>query len=183
MATKNSLWIAWRNGRIVSINRNEKDMRGQCVGTLFPRVNFNLLWRCRGMDINSYEINNGEIEIHGVRIVSRYNEIDELKEMIAFCEIAERFHLSRYIKRIFYDSKVSVCAFECYVPMQIGDPIYQHYVGSGCNDYSVFIVWHDLLPSGGINEHLRRRPICFGGCVYGSSSRNNSIGSTRALSK
>jgi len=75
-------------------------------------------------DCNDYEIKDGEIEVHGIRIASRYNEIDELNEMTAFCGLAEKFHLKRYIKRIFYNSKTSVCIFKTYIPLQENDPVF-----------------------------------------------------------
>lgn len=54
---------------------------------------------------------HGEITAHGITLVSRHGSLRELKELIAFAELAHADGIARYISTVFYDSGCCMATF------------------------------------------------------------------------
>ena len=64
------------------------------------------------------------INYQGITLSSRYDDLEELSEMIHFCEAGKIAGLNPYLKSLNYNSKSGYCHFETVLPMQKNDPIF-----------------------------------------------------------
>lgn len=71
-----------------------------------------------------YQTTDGAITVHGVRLVSRYGSLSELRQMIDFVERAKAAWVARYVKEVFYDGKSCCASFEFHVKPETGDPVF-----------------------------------------------------------
>lgn len=65
----------------------------------------------------------GALLAHGIELISRHGILREMKEMLAFAELAGRSWVRRYLKGVHYDSGANIAEFEFFVEPEEFDPI------------------------------------------------------------
>lgn len=81
----------------------------------------------------------GKIIVYGIELTSRYEKLYELKEMIAFAEIAYDTGVAKYIKEVFYDTKACVASFTFHCgEINCHDPIYDRVLFAASHSLSQF---------------------------------------------
>lgn len=66
----------------------------------------------------------GGINAHGIWLESRHGRLNELREMIAFAELAHSKGLARYVAATFYDSAGAVALVKFHIAPRVCDPVF-----------------------------------------------------------
>lgn len=66
----------------------------------------------------------GGINVHGIWLESRHGRLNELREMLAFAEMAHARGLARYVAAIFYDSNGAEAMIKFHITPQVFDPVF-----------------------------------------------------------
>lgn len=67
---------------------------------------------------------HGDIEVHGIWLESRHGRLTELREMLAFAELAQAQGVARYVAGVFYDSNGAVARVKFHITPQAFDPVF-----------------------------------------------------------
>lgn len=66
----------------------------------------------------------GAVKAYGIALLTRHGILAELKEMLAFAELAQTRGVARYVEAVFYDSSVGVAEIACHITPEPCDPLF-----------------------------------------------------------
>ena len=67
----------------------------------------------------------GAVKAYGIALLTRHGILAELKEMLAFAELAHTMAVAKYVGGIFYDSNSGVAEVEFIIEPEPGDPVHR----------------------------------------------------------